>query len=102
MMNEVYANKKPSPEFEAWLQQAKQNYPELTEYLKNRVTMEQAIGYVIAAMNAEGYFDPVDAGAILLTLIEQQFIHLKPEDAEKFYLRSIHRAAEEQLTEGML
>jgi hypothetical protein len=102
VMNEVYINKKPSPEFVAWLQQAKQDNPELVVYLKNRVTMEQAIGYVIAAMNAEGYFDPVDAGAILLTLIEQQFIHLKPEEAELFYLRSIHRAAEEQVTEEML
>ncbi|MDB5053972.1 MAG: hypothetical protein JWM44_2022 [Bacilli bacterium] len=101
-MNEVYVNKKPSQEFVTWLQQSKQNYPELAEYLKNRVTMEQAIGYVIAAMSAEGYFDPVDAGAILLTLIEQQFIYLKPEEAEQFYLRSIHRAAEEQVTEEML
>jgi hypothetical protein len=102
VMNEVYINKKPSPEFEAWLDQSKQKYPELAEYLKNRVTMEQAIGYVIAAMNAEGYFDPVDAGAILLKLIEQQFINLKPEEAEQFYLRSIHRSAEEQVTEEML
>jgi hypothetical protein len=98
VLSEVYINKKPSPELEAWLEQSKQNYPELAEYLKNRVTMEQAIGYVIAAMNAEGYFDPVDACAILLKLIEQQFINLKPEEAEQFYLRFIHRAAEEQVT----
>ncbi|QGQ94709.1 hypothetical protein EHS13_07320 [Paenibacillus psychroresistens] len=101
-MSEVYLNKKPSPELEAWLQQSKQTHPELADYLKNRVTMEQAIGYVIAAMNAEGYFDPVDAGGILLTLIEQQFINLTPEEAEAFYLRSIHRSAEEQVTEDML
>jgi hypothetical protein len=101
-MSELSQNKKPSLELEAWLQQSKQSYPELAEYLKNRVTMEQAIGYVIAAMNAEGYFDPVDAGGILLTLIEQQFINLSPEEAEAFYLRSIHRAAEEQVTEELL
>jgi hypothetical protein len=98
VLYEVYINKKPSPELEAWLQQSKQNYPEFAEYLKNRVTKEQAIGYVIAAMKAEGYFDPIDAGAILLTLIEQQFINLKPDEAEQFYLRFIHRTAEEQLT----
>jgi hypothetical protein len=101
-MSEAYLNKKPSPELEAWLQQSMLTYPEFAEYLKNRVTMEQAIGYVIAAMNAEGYFDPVDAGGILLTLIEQQFISLTPEEAEAFYVRSIHRAAEEQITEDML
>jgi hypothetical protein len=101
-LNDVYINNKPSPEFEAWLHQSKQQYPELAEYLKNRVTMEQAIGYVIAAMKAEGYFDPLDAGAILLKLIEQQFIYLKPEEAEQFYIRSIHRAAEEQVTREML
>jgi hypothetical protein len=50
VMDEVYINKKPSPEFEAWLQQAKQNNPELVVY----------------------------------------------------YLRSIYRAAEEQVTEEIL
>ncbi len=101
-MEEVYINTNPNAEFEAWLEQSKQTRPEFAEYLNKRVTLEQAIGYVIAAMNAEGYFDPVDAGGILLTLIEQQFVQLKPEEAEQFYLRSIHRSAEEQVTEDML
>ena len=78
------------------------NMPEFADYMQRRFTMEQAIGYVIAAMKAEGYFDPVDAGGILLSLIEEQFVTLKPEEAEQFYLQSIHRSAEQQVTEDML
>jgi len=101
-MNNDNKNIKPSGEFKTWLQQSKQNNPEFAEYLQRRFTMQQSIGYVIAAMKAEGYFDPVDAGGILLTLIEEQFINLKPEEAEEFYFRSVHRSAEQQVTEEML
>jgi hypothetical protein len=101
-MNGENTNIKPSPEFEDWLELSKKNIPDFANYLQQRFTMEQAIGYVIAAMNAEGYFDPVDAGGILLTLIKEQFINLKPEEAEEFYFRYIHRVAEEQETEKML
>ena len=79
-MNNDNKNIKSSGEFKTWLQQSKQNNPEFAEYLQRRFTMQQSIGYVIAAMKAEGYFDPVDAGGILLTLIEEQFINLKPEE----------------------
>jgi hypothetical protein len=101
-MNEINEKINPSTAFEDWLQRSKQNIPEFTNYLQQRYTIEQAIGYVIAAMNAEGYFDPVDAGGILLALIEEQFANLKPEVAEEFYYRSIHRSAEQQATGEMM
>jgi len=80
-------SKVPQDDFKGLLSEARSD-PKVNAYLDMLLTKEQVIGYLLAAMRSEcSFMDASDQSALIIAM-EQKFLTMLPEEAERIYAES--------------